>query len=137
MATRRASSRRPSSPIGRPSSAIVPPCATSPATARSSVVFPAPFGPISVTHSPCSTENETPSTTFRPPSSTDDAVERERDHDAILREVRSTTAKNGAPKNAVTTPIGSSAGESAVRAITSASTRNPAPTSTESGSSSR
>src|SRR4029079_8302028 len=61
----------------------------------------------------------------------------QRAHAAILRDVRSTTAKNGAPKNAVTTPIGSSAGESAVRAITSARTRNPAPTSTESGSSNR
>ena len=40
---------------------------------------------------------------------------------------RSTSAKNGAPRNAVTTPSGISAGESAVRAITSARTRNPAP----------
>jgi len=64
-------------------------------------------------------------------------LDRERTHVAILRDVRSTTAKNGAPKNAVTTPIGSSPGESAVRAITSARTRNPAPTSTESGSSNR
>ena len=67
-----------------------------------------------------------------------DVIESERGHDdSILRDVRSTTAKNGAPKNAVTTPIGSSAGESAVRAITSASTRKPAPISTDSGSSSR
>jgi len=59
-------------------------------------------------------------------------------HDeAILREVLSTTAKNGAPKNAVTTPIGSSAGDSAVRAITSARTRKPAPKSTDSGNSNR
>src|SRR5262249_49098135 len=40
-----------------------------------------------------------------------DAVEGERRQVAIPRAVRSTIAKNGAPKNAVTTPIGSSAGE--------------------------
>src|SRR5581483_1283351 len=74
----------------------------------------------------------------RPPAELDrDAVDGQRAHVAILRAVRSTTAKNGAPKNAVTTPIGSSAGESAVRAITSVRTRKPAPTSTDSGSSSR
>src|SRR5207249_1828457 len=66
-----------------------------------------------------------------------DAREGERAQAAILRDVRRTTAKNGAPKKAVTTPIGSSAGDSAVRAITSARTRNPAPTRTESGNSSR
>ena len=43
-----------------------------------------------------------------------------------LRLVRRTIAKNGAPKNAVTTPIGSSAGDSTVRAMTSAKTRKPA-----------
>ncbi len=59
-------------------------------------------------------------------------VERERRHENVLL-VRSTIAKNGAPKNAVTTPIGSSAGETIVRASTSASTRNPPPTSSESG----
>src|SRR5262249_36470118 len=58
----------------------------------------------------------------------------EHDHGPTIRLVRSTTAKNGAPKNAVTTPMGSSAGASAVRAITSAKTRKPAPTSRESGS---
>ena len=51
----------------------------------------------------------------------------------MLRDVRRTTAKNGAPKNAVTTPIGSSAGERSVRASTSASTRKPAPARSESG----
>ena len=63
------------------------------------------------------------------------AVERQRCH-AVRLVVRSTTAKNGAPKNAVTTPIGSSAGDITVRAITSAKTRKPAPTITDSGSSS-
>ena len=55
------------------------------------------------------------------------------DHAAPPRVVRRTSAKNGAPKNAVTTPSGISAGASAVRAMTSASTRKPAPTTTESG----
>ena len=58
------------------------------------------------------------------------------DHRIVLA-VRRTTAKNGAPKNAVTTPIGSSAGESTVRASTSASTRKPAPTTSESGTTAR
>jgi hypothetical protein len=61
-----------------------------------------------------------------------DRVERDRAH-AELLVVRSTSAKNGAPTNAVTTPIGSSAGEMIVRARTSASTRNAAPTTTDSG----
>jgi hypothetical protein len=58
------------------------------------------------------------------------------DHRIVLAE-RSTTAKNGAPQNAVTTPIGSSAGDTIVRASTSASTRNPAPTTSDSGTTAR
>ena len=61
-----------------------------------------------------------------------DALEGERAHVKLLL-VRSTTAKNGAPKNAVTTPIGTSAGAISVRARTSARTRKPAPTRIESG----
>src|SRR5205085_10306875 len=49
-------------------------------------------------------------------------------HGPTMRLVRRTIAKNGAPKKAVTTPIGNSAGDIAVRAITAAKTRNPAPT---------
>src|SRR5439155_1639264 len=52
------------------------------------------------------------------------------DHRRVLDE-RSTMAKNGAPKNAVMTPIGSSCGLSTVREITSVSTRNPAPTTSD------
>jgi hypothetical protein len=48
-------------------------------------------------------------------------------------DVRSTTAKNGAPKNAVTTPIGSSAGAISVRASRSANTRKAAPPRIDSG----
>ena len=113
-----------------------PSYSTRPATARSAVVLPAPFGPISATHSPSLDLVREP---------VDDRVAAERDATRVERErghayrllVRSTTAKNGAPKNAVTTPIGSSAGDITVRAITSAKTRKPAPTITESGSSSR
>src|SRR5437667_11884450 len=54
-------------------------------------------------------------------------------HAAPPRVVRRTSAKNGAPKNAVTMRRGISAGASAVRAITSARTRNPAPATTEGG----
>src|SRR4029078_12092046 len=46
---------------------------------------------------------------------------------------RRTKTKNGAPKSAVMTPIGPSAGASAVRATTSARIRNPAPTTNDSG----
>src|SRR5581483_4968782 len=52
-------------------------------------------------------------------------------------DVRRTTAKNGAPKNAVITPIGSSCGERTVRAITSVRTRKPAPTTSDSGTTAR
>ena len=83
-----------------------------PATARRSVVLPAPFGPISATHSPA-LDRERDAVDDVPAAELDrDPLERERAHrDAILRVVRSTIAKNGAPKNAVTTPIGSSAGD--------------------------
>src|SRR4029077_3284703 len=75
----------------------------------------------------------------------DDELAAERDRDSAepqgrhvkLRLVRSTTAKKGAPKNAVTTPIGSSAGDMIVRARTSVSTRKPAPTSSDSGTTAR
>ena len=51
--------------------------------------------------------------------------------------VRRTIAKNGAPKNAVTTPIGSSPGEMTVRAMTSQRTRNAPPRINERGSTMR
>ena len=70
---------------------------TSPAIARSSVVLPAPFGPISASHSPVGDRRaSTPSTTGRPPSSTRDAA-RARSRAPPPRVVRSTSAKNGAP----------------------------------------
>ena len=93
--------------------------ATSRATARSSVLFPAPFGPITVSHSPSPTSRRRRRRLGVPPSVTDTSCSAS----AVTpypRLVRSTTAKNGAPKNAVTTPIGSSAGDITVRAITSA-----------------
>ena len=65
-----------------------------------------------------------------------DAEIAELDH-LIDLAVRRTTAKNGAPKNAVTTPIGNSPGDTTVRARTSASTRNPAPTTSDSGTTAR
>ena len=45
--------------------------------------------------------------------------------------------KNGAPKNAVTTPIGVSAGSVSTRPGMSARMRNAAPTSSDSGSTRR
>ena len=50
---------------------------------------------------------------------------------------RSTTRKNGAPRNAVTTPIGVSAGSVSTRPGMSARIRNAAPSSTDSGSTRR
>ena len=50
-----------------------------------------------------------------------------------VRDERKTMRKNGAPKNAVTTPIGSSAGEITIRARRSANARKAAPKSSESG----
>src|SRR6185295_11652727 len=60
-------------------------------------------------------------------------VNRERTHDDIRDVVRSTTAKNGAPQNAVTTPIGISAGLARTRPARSASTRNAPPYNMDSG----
>ena len=111
----------------------IPSYATSPATARSTVVFPAPFGPISPTQAPSSTSADKPRDDLRAAEPHRDG-RRARSRRASPGSRRSTSAKNGAPKNAVTTPIGSSPGEITVRAITSASTRNPAPAISESGS---
>ena len=56
-----------------------------------------------------------------------DVLGDERGHDAPERFVRRTMRKNGAPINAVITPIGSSAGLTTVRARRSVATRNAAP----------
>jgi hypothetical protein len=50
---------------------------------------------------------------------------------------RRTTAKNGAPRKAVITPIDSSAGDCTVRARTSARTRKPAPARSDRGMTAR
>ena len=100
------------------------------------VVLPAPFGPISADPFalPHRRRRDVVDDSVAA-ERTDRCVQRKRGH-AVLRLVRRTTAKNGAPKKAVTTPIGSSAGDITVRAITSARTRNPAPIMSESGRSS-
>ena len=54
-------------------------------------------------------------------------------HPVVPLLVRSTTTKNGAPTIAVTTPIGISAGDSAVRASTSAKARKAPPRMIDSG----
>ena len=87
-------------------------------------------------HSPSSSAKPTPSTTAH-------AVERDRDvlrpehHGPTVLVVRRTTAKKGAPRNAVTTPIGSCAGATTVRATRSMRTRKPAPNASESGRTTR
>ena len=65
------------------------------------------------------------------------SLELQRNHGSTVRAERMTTMKNGAPRNAVTTPMGISAGEATVRARASASTRNAAPSSSESGTTTR
>ena len=71
------------------------------------------------------------------------AVERDRDrlrpehHGPTVLVVRRTNAKKGAPRNAVTTPIGSCPGAITVRATRSMSTRKPAPNASESGRTTR
>ena len=57
----------------------------------------------------------------------------QRGHAALLPVRRSAIRKNGAPTNAVMTPIGISAGATAVRATRSTRIRNDAPNRTESG----
>ena len=59
--------------------------------------------------------------------------EDDRAHSGAPRVDLMTTMKNGAPRNAVITPIGSSAGATIVRAAVSARTRNAAPKSTDRG----
>src|SRR5688500_11347448 len=66
-----------------------------------------------------------------------ESVQDDRVHGATVLVIRRTTAKKGAPKNAVKTPIGSSAGATTVRARRSASTRNAAPKASERGSTMR
>src|SRR4029450_484660 len=56
---------------------------------------------------------------------------------AALRFRRSTAMKNGAPMNAVMTPIGISAGATTVRARLSTKIRNDAPNSADRGSTGR
>ena len=147
----RARSRRPSSSAGRPHRRTEPRCGSSPAIACTSVVLPAPFGPITQTHAPAATSRRTSVTIGRPPSSTESsrisrardtssAVDRDlalRPHAAARPLRRRIATKNGAPMNAVITPIGISAGDTTVRASRSTRIRNDAPNSTESGSTDR
>src|SRR5437870_1762882 len=63
---------RASAPPGRwiPQTRALPEVGrSSPARTRSSVVFPAPFGPNSARHSPAARENVTPATARRAPNS--------------------------------------------------------------------
>ena len=66
-ATLRAICLRVFESTARPSSCTEPANGTRPAIARRIVVFPAPLGPMSATHSPCSTAAPTPCTTSARP----------------------------------------------------------------------
>ena len=123
--------------------------------ARSRVVLPAPFAPMRPTHSPRPTDAVTVSTAARPSKRTDTASSstmapasgapaprRPRRSASRMtgpsRAIRTpcrarraadtrTKRKNGAPTQAVTTPMGISAGACTVRAIRSAPIRKAAP----------
>ena len=89
--------------------------ATMPASARSSVDLPAPFGPMIAEPLARRRRRGRASTHDRVPVELSPSPRRPRAAVMArpLRLVRSTTRKNGAPKNAVTTPIGISAGRAA------------------------
>ena len=154
-ASERPRSRRVMATVGLPPMRTSPSWSTRPATARRRVVFPAPFAPMRPTHSPRPTDAVTASTAGRAPKRTDTASQL--DHGAALgradaaaattfgqtddpghqvspapmprparRETR-TTRKKGAPIQAVTTPIGTSAGAWTVRAMRSVPIRKAAP----------
>ena len=143
----RARSRARSDLTSAPSSSTAPGYGTSPAAARMRVDFPAPFGPISDSHPPAATAQLTPRTTglrSRVTVSSRTASPRGGCGGAVPPWLapsrprapcvdRRIQTNAGAPTTAVTTPIGSSAGDSTVRASVSASTRKPPPSS-DSGS---
>ena len=105
----------------------------SPATTRSRVDLPAPFGPMTATRSPASIWRVTSRRAAALPVQDRDAVEP--DHSSYpVRVRRSRARKNGAPMTAVTTPTGISPSRRAAR---SAPTIRLAPRSAASGRTSR
>ena len=95
-----------------------------------------PVGPIRPSRDLGHTARRRPVSTGRPSRATDTA----RSSTLVMRPawpLRRTRAKNGAPKKAVITPMGSSAGAMTVRATRSARIRKAAPPTRLSGTSSR
>ena len=106
---------------------------TRPAAARSVVVLPAPFGPIRPTHSPSRRRQRRRWRIAAPPSVDRHPLEaeaRSSESPAGLQDDR----EEGSPEERGDDPDRELAGETTVRASTSASTRKPPPTRTESGS---
>ena len=101
---------------------------SSPASTRSSVDLPAPFGPTSATNSPGATLSDTPSSSVFAPTRkemAEAAMTAAHPTSALCRS--SSERKNGAPIAAVTMPIGSSAGAAMTRAKVSATSSRIAP----------
>ena len=139
-----AARRRPGGPAAAASASprSTPSTVTSPrrrrparATACSSVDLPAPFGPMTASHDPdADLERRRPFSDRTPAQRARPARSPGRVTSPPASVARSTATKNGAPTNAVTTPMGSSAGAITVRATRSAAPRNAAPPSSDSGS---
>ena len=100
---------------------------SSPASTRSSVDLPAPFGPTSATTSPGATASDTPSSSVFAPARTVMPLAAMTRHPASALCRSSSERKNGAPIAAVTMPIGSSAGAAMMRAKVSAASSRIAP----------
>ena len=94
------------------------------------MLLPAPLGPITAKNSPGSTASETSLISALVPARTSIASALQRAHrPSRAARPASSQRKKGPPTNAVSTPIGSSAGETMVRASASASTRKAPPNS--------
>src|SRR5579859_3481988 len=133
---RRARPRPRSAPRSVSLTPMVPRYGSRPATARSSVVLPAPFGPIRASQPPGHRAGHAVQD-LDPVQVHAELVDRDRAHvRTAVVDLRIQT-NTGEPTSAVTTPMGSSAGETTVRARVSARTRKPAPDSSDSGSTRR
>ena len=114
--------------VSAPPMVTAPVCGTSPHTASQHAGLAGAVGadeaqPASGRHARATADGRT----IRSPYATADLAERQVAH-TLLRRVRSSRMKNGAPKNAVTTPMGVSAGFCSMRPGTSARIRKAAPT---------
>ena len=144
-ARRRASSAGEKEPSGRPSSRMAPRVGfSSPVNSRSSVDLPAPLGPISTMTRPGRTVRSTARSSVAPlvmppgPRRVGDVArfQHVRQPPPTPR-LTTMCRKIGAPIRAMTTPSGSSAGRTSMRANMSASSTSVAPSRALPGSTTR